>query len=118
MIDDDAAIRAMYGGLLGAEGYKVYEAETAEVAADFLTRKTVELVLLDINMPAVDGAAMKKILDTCGQGFKVMVASVYPIERQRKMISGVDDYYDKAQSPDLLLEKIHQLIGGTAANRF
>lgn len=111
VVDDDAGIRMMYGGLLKSEGYEVSKAKSAEEATEFLLRGNYDLVLLDINMPEVDGAVMKEVIDECNRGIKVLVASVYPLETQRKLIVEADDYYDKARGTTLLLGKIHTLIG-------
>ncbi len=113
LVDDDSSIRGMYRGLLKSEGYEVHEAASAEAATEFLLHNKVQLILLDINMPEINGGAvMKEVIDEYGRDSKVIVASVYPIERQKRLILEADDYYDKAQSAELLLTKIHILIGG------
>ena len=111
LVDDERPIREMYRLLLCSEGYQVYEASSAEEATEFLLGHDVHLVILDINMPQVAGPQMKEVIDEYDRDLKVMVASVYPLERQKKIVANADDYYDKAQSPELFLKKVQRLLG-------
>jgi two-component system response regulator AtoC len=56
--DDDATIRANLVLLLSAEGYEVREAEDGRQAADVLSQSNVNLALLDLKMPKLDGLAV------------------------------------------------------------
>jgi DNA-binding NarL/FixJ family response regulator len=68
------------------------------------------VVLLDINMPEVDGGILFKIIDTFILKTKVIVASVYPIENQKMVIKNATDYYDKSDSINTLVEKIKTCV--------
>ena len=110
LVDDDASIRCMYRGLLQGEGYGVVEAETVQKATDCLMSVPVDLILLDINMPEESGVELKKMLDAIHRNVKVIVASVYPLYMQKRLMGRADGYYDKAHSPQFLLAKIHLLM--------
>ena len=110
LVDDDDSIRSMYRGLLQGEGYGVVEAENVQKATDCLLSTQVDLVLLDINMPEESGVELKKMLDALHRKIKIIVASVYPLYMQKRLMGCVDGYYDKAHSPQFLLAKIHLLM--------
>lgn len=55
IVDDDPAIRAVLGLALGEAGYAVSEVPGGEEALASLKRRSFDLVILDINMPDVDG---------------------------------------------------------------
>lgn len=55
VVDDDATNRAILGGCLLKEGYSVAEAENGEEALALTQIETFDLILLDIEMPGLDG---------------------------------------------------------------
>ena len=62
VIDDEKNIRRTLGMVLGAEGFEVSEAGSAEEGLAALAKQPVDLVLLDLNLPGLDGlAALKEI---------------------------------------------------------
>jgi class 3 adenylate cyclase/CheY-like chemotaxis protein len=55
VVDDDAANREVLARRLGRLGYSVEQAENGRVALELMRSQAVDLVLLDLNMPEVDG---------------------------------------------------------------
>jgi CheY-like chemotaxis protein len=55
IVDDEMDLRFVIGKMLGREGYEVVEAESGEDALDLLKETTVDLILLDVMMPGIDG---------------------------------------------------------------
>jgi DNA-binding NtrC family response regulator len=110
IVDDEKRIRKIYLKVLSREGFCVLEAENAETAYEIMLCTTVDVVLLDINMPEVDGGILFKIIDTFILKTKVIVASVYPIENQKMVIKNATDYYDKSDSINTLVEKIKTCV--------
>jgi CheY-like chemotaxis protein len=111
VVDDEPKIRRIYKRLLLHEKYKVLEAEDAKAASRFLVKdKDIHLVLLDVNMPVVDGGILYRMIRMLNPKIKVLVTSAYPIQDQKNKIDGADDYYEKSQGADLLLEKIKHLL--------
>jgi len=63
IIDDEESIRDSLSGILGDEGFKALTASSAEKGLDILAQEDVDLVLLDIWMPGMDGMeALEKIV--------------------------------------------------------
>jgi len=110
IVDDEKRIRKIYLKVLARQGFSVLEAADAEAAYEILLRTPVDLILLDINMPEVDGGILYKIIDSFIHKTKVIVASVYSIENQKMYIKGATDYYDKSDSLNALVEKIQACL--------
>lgn len=110
IIDDDERIRDIYSKLLTSEGYNVVEATDGQDGFDLLTKENIDLALLDIEMPKIDGDALYKIIQTHHRNVKVIVSSVYPLDEQMRIIPGAIDYYDKSHGIDLLLSKIKEAL--------
>ena len=58
IVDDESEIRSSLQGVLEDEGYKTLPAESAEDALTVLNRKPVDVVLLDIWLPGIDGLGL------------------------------------------------------------
>jgi len=112
VIDDDAKIRNIYNRFLTDEGFEVIEAQDAREGTFKMIRigNPVDLVLLDINMPEVDGCSMKQVIDEWDPNLKIIISSVYPLEEQRQMIPNAADYYDKSKGTKVLLKKINKVL--------
>lgn len=113
VVDDEKPIRKIYVRILQAMGPRVMEileAEDAEEVKRFLESKKIDLVLLDIKLPGINGQELAKIIEQRNPEAKIVVASVYPIDRQKEMIPFAVDYYDKSKGPLKLLEKVSQLL--------
>jgi DNA-binding response OmpR family regulator len=106
VVEDEAKIRSMYRTALSVAGYTVLEAATAGEGYEVLERMWVDLIILDIRLPEVDGTALNDVIQTLLRNRKVLVASVYPIEDQRSLVPDAADYFDKAEGTDVLVEKV------------
>lgn len=112
IIDDDTKIRSIYKRFLTDEGFEVIEAADAQEGTFKMIRiyQPVDLVLLDINMPEIDGRYMRKVISEWDPHLKIIVSSVYPLEEQKQMIPHAADYFDKSQGTDVLLKKINKIF--------
>jgi DNA-binding response OmpR family regulator len=109
IVEDEERVRKMYSAMLKNEGFDVIEAPDAIEASNILNKEPIDIMLLDINMPQVYGSVFFEVAQNFHKKVKVIVASVYSVDEQKKMIKGAEDYYDKSQGLDLLLEKIKRL---------
>jgi two-component system phosphate regulon response regulator PhoB len=110
IVDDEKRIRNVFGKMLCRAGYNILKAENAEEAHAFLMRNNVDLVLLDINMPDVGGPAVYGMIGEFFSKTRVIVASVYPLEDQQRLIPGATDYHDKSDSIKVLIEKVQAAL--------
>lgn len=114
VVDDKKEIRRIYTTLLASEGFKVIAAASAHEANEVLKNEKIDLVLLDIKMPRVGGRTLYEVIQLFHKTCKVIVTSVYPLDEQKRVISGANDYYDKSQGTDILLGKIKEALGDGA----
>jgi DNA-binding NtrC family response regulator len=110
VVDDESRIRRIYSTLLDAEGYNVIDTGSAIDANEILKTERVDLVLLDLRMPDVNGNILYDVLGVFYKKVKVIVSSVYHIDRQKKIIPHAAEYHDKSQGIDILLDKIQAVL--------
>ena len=106
IIDDEDRIRDIYSRLFVQAGIIVRRAKDATEATNIMIREDIDLVLLDIKMSVVDGCTMFDVLREYDPNCKVIISSVYPVDKQRELIPWALDYYDKSDGPVSLLEKV------------
>ena len=115
IVDDEAKIRQIYRKLLLLEHHEVLEAEDCSSAARLLIEdKGIQLVLLDINMPVLDGGVLYRMIRMLDPKVGVIVTSAYPLQDQKNRIERADDYFDKSQSILLLIQKVKQVLSEKA----
>ncbi len=110
IVDDETKIRELYARLLRAVGLTVLEATDAWEATDLLMKQKVDLVLLDLNMPEVDGKEMFDVIQEFNPQMEIIVFSVYPVDQQKKILSQATEYFDKSEGPFNLLEKMNHIL--------
>jgi DNA-binding response OmpR family regulator len=106
VLDDNDRIRSIYGKVLSREGFRVLESSNADKANELFLVEKVDLMLLDINMPSVDGTVFHLVTQMFHPDVKVIVASVYPVDDQKMLIKGADDYFDKSEGVKVLVRKV------------
>jgi DNA-binding response OmpR family regulator len=110
IVDDEKKILNVYGKILCKEGFNILKSANAQEAHEMLLKNHIDLVLLDINMPKVDGSVLYELLEMFFKETKVLVASVYPLEDQKMLIKGAIDYYDKSDSLKVLIQKVKAVL--------
>jgi len=118
IVDDEKKILSVYGKILCREGYNVLKTADAQEAHEILIRNHVDLVLLDINLPKVDGSILYEIIEMFFKDIKVIVASVYPLEDQRILVKGAVDYYDKSDSLKVMIEKVKTALSDLRKDKY
>ncbi len=114
VVDDEPQIRRVLKTSLGSQGGIVLAAETGEEALDILRRETVDLVLLDLNMPGMGG------LETCrairaAWNVPIIVLSVRDsgTDKVEALDAGADDYVTKPFSFEELMARIRAALRRT-----
>lgn len=112
MAEDDASIRTVLVDLLQAHGYDVLKAADGEQALELLLSREVDLALLDINMPKVNGLKVLKIMARECPGIPSIILTAHGEEqdRVRGLESGADDYVVKPFSTAELLARIAAVL--------
>ena len=102
VVDDDADIREVLADRLESLGYRVFAAETAKVGLELLERQNPQLVLLDIEMPDMNGIDMLREIRRSEHDVTVVMITAYgTIERAvEAMKEGAYDFIPKPFEPD------------------
>lgn len=115
LVEDDQALREIYGTRLIAEGYDVVSASDGEMALTMSIKEQPDLILSDIMMPKVSGFEMVDILKTNPgtRDIKIVVMTALSSDKQREKGEslGVDRYLVKSQvSIEDVVDTIHELM--------
>ena len=116
VVDDEPQIRRVMRATLSAQGYTILEAANGEAALEQFRRERPDLILLDINMPGVDG------LETCRQiratsSVPIIVLTVRSSEKDKvhSLDAGADDYVTKPFGMEELLARIRAALRRTSS---
>ena len=113
IVDDSTTARMFIKRCLemgGFEEAEFFEASNGVEALQHLNLKKIDLILTDLNMPKIDGEQMIDIVKVYDLQFKVIVASVCPLNEQKRRIPTANGYFDKSEGMDVLLGKIKEVI--------
>lgn len=110
IVEDEAAACELFAVLLQGEGYTVFTAENGKAALQALQTRSVDIVLLDIMMPEMDGSEFLRIVraDPAFQDLYVIINSARnSLEDNVRMYElGADDYLTKPFSPAELQTRV------------
>ncbi|MFY9989061.1 MAG: response regulator [Chthoniobacterales bacterium] len=120
VVDDNPINLKLVSDLLAFEGYRVLKAADGEEAAATVKRDPPELILLDVDLPGIDGLTLTKKLKndppTADIVIVALTAFAMKADRQRAIAAGCDAYVTKpintrelpAQVADLLQRRRNQ----------
>jgi DNA-binding response OmpR family regulator len=117
VVDDDKNVRYVMRELLELENYTVFTAENGERALELMLDTHVDLVIVDIMMPKMDGYEFTKELRSFNPELPVLMVSAkqLPEDRKRGFLSGIDDYMSKPLDNEELLLHIKALLRRASA---
>ncbi len=110
--DDDKNTRKLLSAVLEDDGYRVTVARDGQEALEALEKEKIDLVVLDIMMPKVDGYEFTKTLREANSSLPVLMVSAkqLPEERHRGFLVGTDDYITKPIDVEEMLLRIKALL--------
>lgn len=113
--DDDASILNLIEVNLSLEGFEVLTAERGEEALEKARQGRVDLIVLDVMMPGMDGwdvcERLKEDRETAEIPIVILSARNLERERRRAAALGVEAYVTKPFDPDDLLRLARSLTG-------
>jgi len=114
IIDDDPDIRDLLSVYLENEGHVISHAENGQDGIDQATQSPPDLIILDINMPVMDGTRVLQALRDGSQSAKIPVIALsavsVPEMRDDMHRLGCDAYVDKPIDFKVLIGKIEALL--------
>ena len=116
VVDDDFVNRVLAEEMLKISGWRVSVVEDGEQALALLEQQHIDLVLMDMQMPVMDGyTATRKIREKEQQTGKhlpiiALTGFAFAEDRQKCLAAGTDDYISKPFKPEELMATVRQLL--------
>lgn len=112
IVEDEKNVRRLYEDTLRDEGHKVLSAPNGKIGLDMYYDHHVDLVLVDIMMPEMDGLTLTKTLREHGAEIPMIMISARDEPKSKKdgFVAGVDDYMVKPVDLDELILRIRAIL--------
>ncbi|KIR03704.1 Two-component response regulator colocalized with HrtAB transporter [Lachnospiraceae bacterium TWA4] len=112
VVEDDKSTRKLMTAVLKHAGYEVFSAENGEDALQFMDKQHIDLILLDVMMPKMDGYEFTETLRSVGDNTPILMvtAKQLPEEKCKGFLVGTDDYMVKPVNEDEMLLRIKALL--------
>lgn len=112
IVDDDINTRKLMSIILTNEKYSVYTATNGREALDVMDRNHIDLVVLDIMMPEMDGYTFTKVLREENNDLPILMISAkqLPSDKKQGFLVGTDDYMTKPIEEEEMLLRIKALL--------
>lgn len=112
IVDDDPGIRSGLSAFLARAGFDIQTAENGRQALDAVATQRIDLVLLDVMMPVLDGRETLRILRRSGHWTPVILLTQVgeAVERAMALEEGADDYINKPFEPHELVARIKAVL--------
>ena len=112
VVDDDKNTRMYFEAVLKNNNYTVTVAKNGEEALEVMDREHVDLVVLDVMMPKLDGYEFTKTLRECDNNLPILMVSAkqLPADKNKGFAVGTDDYMTKPVNQDEFLYRIKALL--------
>jgi two-component system cell cycle response regulator DivK len=113
-IEDNDDSRVLVRRILQVEGFTMWEAKDARQAMEVLQERVPDLILMDINLPGVDGYVLTAKLKSMPRLQKIpiiaLTANVMKGDRERSLAAGCDEYIQKPIDVDNLGRQLIRLL--------
>ncbi len=117
IIDDEDLIRNVVREYCLNEGYNVYEASNGYQGLDILEKENIDIIVLDIMMPKMDGYTFfEKMKEKYNIPTIVLSARAEEYDKLFGFSMGIDDYLTKPFSPKELIARIKAILKRTNNN--
>jgi two-component system cell cycle response regulator DivK len=115
-IEDNPGNRMLIRRVLEAEGYKIVEATDGYEGLNLAKKMTPDLILMDINLPGIDGyeltGRLKAMAHLAHVPIIAMTANVMRGDREKTLAAGCDGYIQKPIDVDQLPVDIAHFLEG------
>jgi CheY-like chemotaxis protein len=112
VIDDEPAIRDLLGTLLSRKGYDVVLADGGRKGLELYRRERPDVIVLDVNMPEMDGIAVLKQIRSVDliQPVIILTGAVTPKTEQQVRALSVSEIIKKEVPLDLLEDALKRIL--------
>ncbi len=115
VVDDEDDLITIVTAILRSEGFEVLSANRGETALEILESENVDLILLDVMMPEMDGWTVASEIKNRGLALGTPIAmltvkSMTPANFYSNEIEGITDYINKPFSKEQLLARVKSIL--------
>jgi DNA-binding response OmpR family regulator len=112
VVEDDTNARKLMKAVLERAEYSVLTAVSGEDALAVMDANHIDLILLDVMMPGMDGYAFTEELRRAGNTVPILMATAkqLPADKRKGFLSGTDDYMTKPVDTEEVLLRIKALL--------
>ncbi|EET60782.1 response regulator receiver domain protein [Marvinbryantia formatexigens DSM 14469] len=112
VVDDDKHTRMLLQAILEEAGYTVTTADNGETALDVLDKEHIDLVVLDIMMPKMDGYEFTKTIRETNDALPILMVTAKQdaADEKQGFLVGTDDYITKPIDEEKMLLRIKALL--------
>lgn len=112
VVEDDRNARKLLEAVLKRDGYLVFTAENGRAALELMHVQHIDLIVLDVMMPEMDGYEFTSELrkDRDFTPILMVTAKQLPTDKKKGFLAGTDDYMTKPVDTDEMLLRIKALL--------
>lgn len=112
VVDDDKNTRKYFKAVLEADNYTVFACENGSEALEIMDKEYIDLIVLDVMMPVMDGYELTKSLRETNNEIPVLMVSAMqlPENVHKGFLSGADDYMVKPVDETEMLLRIKAML--------
>lgn len=112
VVDDDKNIRYVLKEILQFEKYNVFLASNGEEAISIYEKEHIDLVIVDIMMPKMDGYEFTRALRITNDQLPILMISAkqLPVDRKKGFVAGIDDFMSKPIDAEELCLHVKALL--------
>lgn len=115
LAEDNKVNQRVAAKILESRGHAVLLADTGRQAVDLFQREPVDIILMDLQMPEMDGIEATRAIRRMEAGshtpIVALTAHAMTTDRDRCISAGMDDYLSKPISPDRLIATVEDAAG-------
>ena len=110
--EDNVNLRKLYSAILKSNGYTTLTAGNGAEALEVMKREHVDLLVLDIMMPVMDGYELTDVLRQGGSEIPILMitAKSEQADKRAGFLVGIDDYMTKPVDEEEMLLRIKALL--------
>lgn len=112
VVDDDKNTRLLFKAILEHENYTVSVASNGVEAMEVMDKEHIDLVVLDIMMPEMDGYEFTRVLREADNNLPILMVSAkhLPQDKKKGFLVGTDDYMAKPIDEEEMILRIKALL--------
>ncbi len=113
LVEDNPVNQLVASGLLEREGHVCTVADSGEAALKLVQSRPFDVVLMDLQMPGMDGYETCGAIRALGGAFRhlpiiALTANALPEDRRRSQEAGMDGHLEKPVRPEILNDTLHR----------